>query len=349
MLRDTGVHFGSGCGGTSVVTALAVAPELPPMELSERLLRERAPIPLTVSQRKVSLRALAVSLEDTAITVVVQVGQEACLLHLSSSLVDWLQKPLGLSGRLIDEKPLQRAMLLELVALDLVRPIEAHLGREIRLGGDREGDLLFSIDFSIADREQSHPFRLELTHGLAETVADFLDRLQPVAPPDLSGVSASASLRAGCQELSVEEIESLRPGDIVMLDSGAPSMVLDGKLSATVRRLADRIELAGPFAPIADRADPVSLHAIDGGSDGDGDRFRSVGFEFGRLSMTLGEIDRLKPGSRLPFAYAGEGGVDIVVDERRVGRGELVTIGAGNGVRIIHLLPAQGIEDSHRE
>lgn len=349
MLRDTGVHFGSGCGGTSVVTALAVAPELPPMGLAERLARTRAPISLTVSQRKASLRLPSAPLAEAAISVGVQVGQEACRLHLSSSLLEWLQKPLGLSGRLIDEKPLQRAMLLELVALDLVRPMEAQLGQDIRLVGDGGGDLPFSVDLAVADREQLHPFRLELPRALAEALADFLDRLQPMDPPDLSGVSASASLRAGCQELTVQEIESLRPGDVVILDNGMASIVLDGKLSASVRRLADRIELAGAFAPIADRAQPASLQAIDGGSNENDDRFRSVGFEFGRLSMTLGEIDRLKPGSRLPFAYAGEDGVDIVVDDRRVGRGELVTIGTGNGVRIVHLLPGEGIEDSHRE
>jgi type III secretion protein Q len=345
MLRDAGFHFGSGCGGTSVVTALAVAPELPPMALSERLSRERAPISLTLSQRKVSLRTRVAPVEDVVVTVPVQVGSQVCRLHLSASLVEWLQKPLGLSGPLAGEKPLQRAVLLELVLLDLIRLIEAHMGKDARLGEGGEGELPFSVSFAIADREQSHPFRLELTESLAEALADYLDRLQPIAPPDLSGVRAAVCVHAGAQQLTVQEIESLRPGDVVMFETNAPSVILDGKLSASVRRLADRIELAGPFAPLPQRAEPASFAASE---EQDGERFRNVGFEFGRLSMTLGEIDRLKPGSRLPFAYGGEDGVDVVVDDRRIGRGELVTVGAGHGVRIIHLLPAEGIQDNQR-
>lgn len=349
MLRETGAQFGAGCGGTSVVTALAAVPELPPRTLSERLSREFGPIGLTLAQRKVSLHSASETLGQPVVTVPLQVGMEACRLQLSASLVDWLQKPLGLAAPLTEEQPLQRSLLLELVMLDVIRLLERHLGKDVRLG-DRDGeDLPLSINLSINEREQAHPLRLEVGGATAEAFADFLDSVQPVAPPDLSGTGAAMILQAGTQELTTEEIASLRPGDVVMFETGAAHAVLNGRLAASVRRLADRLELAGPFSPLGERARSVSAPSADIGQENEVEHFRTVTFEFGRLSMTLGEIDRLKPGSRLPFAYSGDDGVDFVVDDRRVGRGELVTIGTGHGVRIVHLFPGEGIEDSHRE
>jgi flagellar motor switch protein FliN/FliY len=59
--------------------------------------------------------------------------------------------------------------------------------------------------------------------------------------------------------------------------------------------------------------------------------------EAGRLRMSVEELMKLTPGTLLPFKAHPEQGVDLVVNGKRVGRGELVKIGDALGVRILQL------------
>lgn len=346
MLRDSVTQFGTGCGGASVAIALAAQPDIMPMDLTERLSRERVPISCVLAERTVLLCTGETFVDDDAIAISARVGTDGCRLHLSPAFVEWLQQPLHLDGALVNEAPTQRALLLELASLDLLRVLEAHLGKDIRFGESFDGDLRFCVDLAVVADQRRFALRLELTSALAEIWADGLDRLQPPDPIDLSGLGAEIVIQAGSQDLSVDELEGLRPGDIVVLASPSPAAVVDGKLIAAVRHQSDGIELAGAFFPVTSRARAGSLPDL---RDGDGipiEQVLNVTFEFGRITMTLGEIDRLKPGRRLPLAHLDDTGVDIVVEDRRVGRGELVTIGAGVGVRIIHLLPTASARNS---
>ncbi|PRD41757.1 hypothetical protein C5748_20060 [Phyllobacterium phragmitis] len=336
MLRDTGAHFGTGCGGASIVTALAKQPDAQ-TDLTERLSRPRTPIACMLAERSILLCVGEAFSNEDAITVPVRIGSQACELHLSPALVAWLQEPLGLEGALVDEEPPQRALLLELASLDLLRLLEKHLGQDIRFGECAEADTRVAVDLAIAAGGRSLALRLELTQPLAEAWADFLDRIQP---PDLSGLAAELVIEAGSQDLSIDELASLRPGDIVMLASQRPTAGVDGKLVAPVRRQSDGFELGGGFAPRARRAMVGSLQGSQNADSGDAEHILHVVFEFARTTMTLAQLDELKPGQHLPLSCTDETGVDIVVENRRVGRGELVMIGMGMGVRIVHLLPA---------
>jgi len=81
-----------------------------------------------------------------------------------------------------------------------------------------------------------------------------------------------------------------------------------------------------------------SLSAVDDGEASA--HLLNLVAEFARTTMTLGQIAALKPRQPLPLSYFDETGVDIVVDNRRIGRGELLMVGAGMGMRVVHLLPA---------
>jgi len=62
-----------------------------------------------------------------------------------------------------------------------------------------------------------------------------------------------------------------------------------------------------------------------------------VVFEMGRLEMSLSEVRQLAPGMTLPLARPLDDVVDIVVNGRRIGRGSLVRVGDGLGVRVSRL------------
>lgn len=59
--------------------------------------------------------------------------------------------------------------------------------------------------------------------------------------------------------------------------------------------------------------------------------------EVGRLRMTAKELMDLSPGNLLEVNVAPEQGVDLVVNGKKVGRGELIRLGETLGVRILSL------------
>ncbi|MEB2847441.1 hypothetical protein GAO09_24950 [Rhizobiales bacterium RZME27] len=338
MLRDTGVHFGLGCGGASVAEVLAVLPEPVPVSLGERLSRPRGSIAGVVAGRKIKIHPVAERTDDMLVAMPLTIGAETCRLHMSAGLIDWLAQPLMLEGALIDEKPLPRAVLLELAGLDFIRKLETHVGEDIRLGDGDVTQTHHALDMAIEADGEMMPLRIELAERHRETLADFLDRLQPPEPADLSGVAVEMVVEAGSQDLSMTEIESLSPGDVVMLAHHRPVVVANGKLVAAARRKADGVELDGPFYPLSRRAMVGSLADIRSGKE----NAHLVHFiaESARITTTIGAIDALKPQQALPLSSFNGTGVDLVVDDRRFGHGELIMIGAGLGVRVVSLFPA---------
>ncbi|MDP9837212.1 type III secretion protein Q [Neorhizobium huautlense] len=338
MLRDTGAHFGLGCGGASVAEILVTQPAPAPVSLAERLSRPRRPIAGMLAGRKIGLHPAVGRVDDKLVAMSFRIGAETCRLHASAGLVDWLAQPLGLEGALIDEEPLQRAVLLELAGLDFIRQIEAHIGDDIRLGEGDAGPTLHAQEMSIEADGTMLPLRLELTERLVEKLADYLDRLQPPEPADLSGAAVELVIEAGSQDLSIAELESLSPSDVVMLTHHRPVVVANDRLVAAVRRKADGVELDGAFYPLTRRAMVGSLADIQSGRETR--HMVHMVSETGRVTTTIGAIDALKPGEALPLSCFDGTGVDLVVDNRRFGRGELIMIGAGLGVRIVSLFPA---------
>ena len=59
--------------------------------------------------------------------------------------------------------------------------------------------------------------------------------------------------------------------------------------------------------------------------------------EVGRVRMTAGQLLSLAPGNLLDLHVAPEQGVDLVVNGKKVGRGELIRMGDLLGVRILNL------------
>ncbi len=60
-------------------------------------------------------------------------------------------------------------------------------------------------------------------------------------------------------------------------------------------------------------------------------------FEAGRVEFSLGELQRLAPGALVPLGRPVDEPIDIMANGRRLGRGTLVQIGDGLGVRIVSL------------
>lgn len=338
MVRDAGAQFGLGCGGASVADMLFAQAEPAPVTLADRLTLPRKPVAATIAGRKVQVQTGASRLQDGLLAVPFRIGSAGCRVHLSHSLIEWLVQPLGLQGAFWDEEPLQRALLLELASLDFLPALEIHTGEDIRLGESGVGEASHALDMALEADGVMLPLRIELTKRYAEMIVDFLDHLQPPEPMDFSGAMIDLVVEAGSQDLSIEELKDLRPGDVVMLDNHQPIAVLNGKLVAPVHRQADGVELDGPFYPRSHRAMPGTLADIQAGKDPT--HLVHLTVETARVKTTVGAMDALKPRQALPLSCFDETGVDLVVSDRRFGRGEFAVIGTGLGVRIVSLMPA---------
>jgi flagellar motor switch protein FliN/FliY len=59
--------------------------------------------------------------------------------------------------------------------------------------------------------------------------------------------------------------------------------------------------------------------------------------EVGRLQMSIKKLLELQPGNMLELDIHPEAGVDLVVNGKRIARGELLRVGEVLGIRIVEL------------
>jgi type III secretion protein Q len=62
-----------------------------------------------------------------------------------------------------------------------------------------------------------------------------------------------------------------------------------------------------------------------------------VVFQVAQIELTVGEVSRLAPGVIVPIDRGADDLLDIIVNGRRIGRGELVTSGSSLAVRVTGL------------
>jgi type III secretion protein Q len=169
---------------------------------------------------------------------------------------------------------------------------------------------------------------LELRAGGARGRARLL--LPPAALRALAGAPELAecrlrlpvSLRDGAVELLPAELESLEPGDVLLLErrEHRGALALPGGWRAKGRLEPDGFHVEETTVTTRTSQIPITLEV-----------------ELCRLEVTLAELARLEPGGVLPLAVDRRGQVTLRAGDRAVARGELVEVEGAVGVRITAL------------
>jgi type III secretion protein Q len=164
----------------------------------------------------------------------------------------------------------------------------------------------------------------------------------PAPPADLP---LALRFEVGSRRLAPAELRGLRPGDLVLL-ARLPSR--GGRWQARVLAGAGRSciglghvkgdgivmeQWQVPKAPgmAAAATAPAANGLLDGVSV-------EIAFEIGHHRMALGELMQLAPGHVFALGANPEGdAVDLVVDGRVIGAGQLVLVGEALGVRVLRL------------
>lgn len=152
---------------------------------------------------------------------------------------------------------------------------------------------------------------------------------------ELTAVALRLSLQWGPVCLLPAQLHSLATGDLLLLparhDAASPLLgVVEDRPWARFRHHDSQLELLAMHndAPLETTHDLASLDQLP----------VQVSFEVGRQTLDLHTLAALQPGSLIDLATPLEGEVRILVNQRCLGVGELVSIQDRLGVRVTRLL-----------
>lgn len=274
---------------------------------------------------------------DAAREVLLLLGRAPVRLRLSAAALEQVLVPLALQFDVQLLPALPRALLLELAVLDLIERLEPLLAQPLQLleaPQDRQPYALhLALELTFANQPAMHA-QLDLSEGAAVLVAQLLEQHAQREPDPLPDLRQSLAVVAGQQHLSLGELRSLRPGDVLMLEPG-PGLLLE-----LAGRLQARCQYQGEVLRLQEALQAPLLHMENTMTDVDAaaaldDLPLKLVCQVGSLELTLAQLRELGAGSVLQLNTPGVDNVDLMVNGRRVGQGQLVKIGDGLGVRLL--------------
>lgn len=290
------------------------------------------------------------------IDAVASVGTARIRLHLPQALIDWLCRMTvrEQSGRRLD--PDRILLLVDLALTPFITALESAFGAAIGplepLNGPKpEVALGLAVELRAADGFHAE-VRLGLPAGLTERVAALVEAL-PALPIDFGDLPIPVSVRLGDVSLTLAEVKSLEPGDIVLHDpvSADPSLrslAIGDIWIAAARAETGRVRLATPFRTLPPPPESATMSEFeprasalagpDATAEIDLDQLpvRLV-FEAGRTEIPLRELRSLGVGHIFELGRDAADPVDIMANGKRIGIGELVRIGDELGIRVRQL------------
>ncbi|MFQ3786210.1 type III secretion system cytoplasmic ring protein SctQ [Halomonas sp. A29] len=357
--------------------SMAVAARLPRLSpeqvaMLNALHRPRPALVLSLGERALRLSVVPeVEPSVLPVTLGLSIGSAPALLHLCHDSLALLTDRLALRAGLEACEPDLTALWLEYALLEWIEPLEARLGVALRLDAapPPSGEIA-AMRISLHLEADGRTGQLALTLGAAamRAIAPLLEALPAVEPRPCSALSLPVQWIAGHQRLRLDELRSLMPGDVVLLERPTRALAFAGRPMAEVTEKEDGLHLlASPMAghgddlnaPPSTRTDSDSLgnNPFNNGRRRDdmAENPRSpkppptdaaaldslpmrLVCELGRLELSLGELRELGPGSVLPLSRPAGEAVDLVVNGRPMGQGRLVEIGDSLGVQIVRFM-----------
>lgn len=275
---------------------------------------------------------------DAGVDVWLTVGEAMLVLTLPAEALLALQLPASLA---LDS--LAGSLLLEQALLPLIAPLEQLSGRPIRVldkTSPREAcALAMNLGVQFADGAE-WPVQLRMSADGAALIADTLDRHATATPEDLGHLHLPMTVDGGEAWLTLAELRSLLPGDVVMLDAWPEAQVrlcLGGDFQACAQREGDRLQLIdAPMAMNSLKEQHMSEVVTGPSLAASLDELQlKLICQVGSVELTLAQLRELGAGSLLQLTPQMQEGVELLINGRRVGQGQLVQIGDGLGVRVL--------------
>lgn len=312
------------------------------LTLHNRLQRRRESSQLECAGHAFSVHwASAQPSPQSAIDVALQVGETALMLNLPTQV--W--QTLGLPDCTVNNpQSLACSMLLEWALLPLIERVEALAALPVRViePADFTAPPLTLNTTLTVQIGQAQPVALSLhmNRASAKLVADLLDRHATPASAEPPLLHLPLAVERGEAWLNISELRSLNPGDVVMLEQwpdGQVRLVLEAHLQARAERDGNTLKLLEqPIAMNLMKEHPMTATADGQGRDSTLDELPlKLVCQVGSVEMSLAQLRELGAGSLVQLTPQLHDGVDLMVNGRRIGQGQLVKIGDGLGVRLL--------------
>ena len=245
------------------------------------------------------------------------------------------------------------ALVLEFALSGALEVIEAALGWSISLTSVAKGtgrrdsarEAFVPIVLQLQGAGKfSCQLRLEPPYLLA--LSRYLDGISGMLEQHID-VRLPVHLRWAVAELTLAELHSLAPGDIILADHscgqpGTAFAVFGEHLVAQVELLRNGYRFGGKPRRAQGTGwewalDRSNINAAGRREGTVSDVPVRLFFEIGQMEIDRGTVSELRPGVVMGLARPLEEGVDLVVNGARIGRGQITTIGEAVGIRVTRL------------
>ncbi|TIP25912.1 MAG: YscQ/HrcQ family type III secretion apparatus protein [Mesorhizobium sp.] len=312
--------------------------------------RRRAPAQITIAGQTMAIAAVWPApnpVDQPLCTIAFTLADMAGKLRLPLPLVER-----GLA-RTIDLKrlaPAHAALLLESEFEEDLEWIESKLGETVTITSVEQEDSVVdqtALGLALTGKDETIGCALHTDSvGLAVRAGRFLDQIGKARPPVPAEFPLPVCLWRHALTISLGELQSLQPGDVVLFDDEEQeaALVIAERLYAPAVLTASGPQLLAVPTAIAGSKWEWTMnqntppHADQALEEATLDELPvALAFELGRTAMPLGEVRQLAPGAIVPLANVTKETVDIIANGKRVGRGEIVRIGESLGVRIARM------------
>jgi type III secretion protein Q len=248
------------------------------------------------------------------------------------------------------------SMLVELALAPLFEKIETATGASFRLlSSSRRASRDLITPGPQSRRLVFHGaldgvrFELELELDFP-ALEDFVKLLQHAAPARLplaeTFVPVVAIVCAGAVRLPLRTLQDLHHGDVLIPDEfpferGEAALTFGHRYRAIARldetgaRVRSALQHSKSIQEINAMEGKGAPRVVE--TEDLGDLEIQLTFELDRQTVELEQLRTIAPGYVFPLGRSPNDPVDIVANGRRIGRGEIVRVGDGLGVRLIRL------------
>ncbi|KJZ64567.1 type III secretion system cytoplasmic ring protein SctQ [Pseudomonas fluorescens] len=265
-------------------------------------------------------------------------GDECLRLRFASNtLAQWAAQP-NASLPLKAFDPELDALLMELALLELLEPLEGLFGLPLQVRAASSAMFVLSLGLTVALADTpEQALQLDMTPGAAALIADLLRAHAQPLLDEVVAIRFCLAVEAGHSWFSLAELRSLVPGDVVMLAASGVRLVLNDVLQAQGEHHSDRkvrlLEALNPVNPNMENPmnPPDELSAVN---ETWNELQLKLVCQIGTVDLSLAQVQQLGAGSVLPLTTGLHDTVDLMINGRCVGRGFLVQVGDGLGVRL---------------